>query len=259
MNIIGWLICVALIVSACASTRTSEQVVPASREYIEEQLQRRSNELVSLHADGSLWSAAGGTSNQVQFSYDLYRTDSLLMTLYGPFGILVGKLQADPSSFSFFDALNNEIYEGQASRKNFERILNIPLSQREMALLLRGEPLQPLAEFELAEAPTDSLNINSTTVVLIRRRDGIAERLIFSLTEGAIVEYARKNASSETIMLVRYSNFETVETLRLAQKVTFQFPKAEISVNLQSSSVSANVPGKKYSFVLPRGVKRNRY
>ncbi len=252
MRTMSWLVCLALLATACATTRTQQDALPRSATGIAELLQKRSEELVSLHADGSIASTARGSTDQAQFAYDLYRTDSLLLTLYGPFGILVGKLQASPDGFSFFDALTNEIYEGLSSRENFEKILNIPLSQREMALLLRGESLHPLAEFEMVEP-------SSTFPVFLLRHNGMAERLIFSQADGAIVEYARKNAAGETILLVRYSNFETVGTMNLAHNVTFQFPKAEISVNLQSSSVSANAPDRKYSFVLPKGIKRNRF
>ncbi len=252
MRTMGWLICFALLITSCATTRTHQGTTQLQPDEIAELLQKRSDELVSLHADGSLSSSAHGSTDQAQFIYDLYRTDSLLLTLYGPFGILVGKLQANPEGFSFFDALNNEIYEGASSRENFERILRIPLSQREMAALLRGEPLHPVADFELVEP-------SATFPIFVLRRDGIAERMIFSHADSAMTEYARKNAAGETILLVRYSEFETINNIHLAHKVTFQFPKAEISVNLQSSSVSVNAPDRKYSFMLPKGIKRNRF
>lgn len=250
MRKVLWIGCL-LLMTACAGSR-STQTDSFTPDDIVAMVQHRSTELISLHADGALYTSVQGSKEQAQFSYSLYKTDSLLLTIYGPFGIVVGKLQATPDNFYYYDALNNESYEGEPTQENFERIVRIPLSQREMALLLRGEPPHNFADYNLVEP-------SATLPVYNRVENGHTERLVFSRADRALIEYSRKDSKGTTLALVRYSNFTSESGFQLAQKVTFQFPQAQISVNLQCRSIEPNVENRHYSFSIPRDVKRNRY
>lgn len=250
MRKVLWMGCL-LLLTACAGTRPT-QTDSFTPDDIVEMVQHHNSSLTSLHADGALYTSVQGSKDQAQFSYSLYKTDSLLLTIYGPFGIVVGKLQATPDNFYYFDALNNESYEGEPTRENFERILRIPLSQREMALLLRGEPPHDFADYRIAEP-------SATLPVFTRTENGQTERLVFSHADRALIEYSRKDNKGAILAMVRYSDFTGESGLQLAQKVTFQFPQAQISVNLQCRSIEPNVENRHYSFSIPRDVKRNRY
>lgn len=246
-----WIGCL-LLLAACAGSRTAGTDGSFTPDDVAAMLQHRHSHLESLHADGAIYTSVQGSKEQAQFSYSLYKTDSLLLTIYGPFGIVVGKLQANPENFYYFDVLNHESYEGRPTQENFERILRIPLSHYEMALLLRGEPPHDFTEYSPAEP-------SATFPVFTRTRNGQTERLVFSHADQALIEYSRRDSRGATLALVRYADFTDEAELRLAQKVTFQFPQAQISVNLQCRSVEPNVGNRQYSFSIPQDVKRNRY
>lgn len=252
MKTMFWIVCFALVATACSTTRTTTSTQPFTTDAIAEMLQQRNSGLISLQADGTLYTSVRGTSNQASFSYSLYKTDSLLLTIYGPFGIVVGKLQANPNAFYYFDAMSNEGYEGEPTRENFERVLRIPLAHKEMALLLRGEPPHDFSEYHPVERAT-------SLPTFVRKSETMSERLVFSPTDRALVEYAQHDNNGKLIAVVRYADFSHTSNFSLAQKVTFQFPQAQISVNLQSRTVEPNAESRQYSFSIPRGVKRNRY
>lgn len=252
MKTLLWIISVALLATACSTTRTTTSTQPFTPDAIATMLHQRNNGLVSLQADGTLYTSMRGSSNQASFSYSLYKTDSLLLTIYGPFGIVVGKLQANPTGFYYFDAMINEGYEGQPTRENFERLLHIPLAHREMALLLRGEPPHDFSEYSFVER-------EDGIPTFVRKGETTNERLVFSPSDRALTEYSQHDKNGKLVALVRYTEFSHISDFSLAQKVTFQFPQAQISVNLQSRTIEPNVESRQYSFSIPRGVKRNRY
>ncbi len=243
-----------LLLAACTSVKqsgTTAKSTPVS--LIGSELAKRSQAFFAFTASGSLISSADGQTQRGNFEMSMYKTDSLLISLYAPFGnILIGKLQATPDFFLFYNVFNNEVYEGVPHSDNMKRIVRIPLSHLEMARLMRGETPDGFDGFR----PFDD---DQGREVYVRKRESIVERVLYSREHRAITQYARKAGDGTTLVAVNYSDFQLSDGLPIAKKMDLRFPSANVAVTLECSDVQVNRQAASYVFSVPAGIKRNRY
>lgn len=239
----------AIFLFSCASVK---QTAGNQSEFpLEKMAFERSNSIVSLKGDGSIAVSLGSEHQTAQFRLALFKTDSLMMTIYGPFGVALGKLQSTSDLLQFYDAFNQQIYEGAPSQDNFQRVVRIPLSYNTISHLLRGEIPGGLAKFELI-----STNENQT---FGRETDSTLERVIYSPEKKAILDYSKKMKAGATIISTQYSDFITSNGVSIAKKIVTHFPGQDGSIILEFHTVETNISGERYSFNLPNGVKRSRF
>lgn len=212
-------------------------------------MNKRQTTLTSLHAEGTLSASARGARQSVTFEGNLYKRDSLYLALYGPLGITVGKLQSIPTFAQFYYVLDNTVYEGEPTRKNFMQF-NIPISYNEVTTFLRGEVPGGFDGFVAQQHDKVGEELYR------RQKDSTVERLVYSTADQAIVEYQVKHLDGTELMYVKCGNFAPVAGLQLAQDLFFQFPSSNSSLTIQCSAVQANLPNQKYSFPLPAAPRR---
>jgi len=63
-------------------------------------------------------------SFNLSFGLNYKNTDSLLLKMYGPFGISAGVLQVTRDSFQFYNALENRLIIASLHNKDFETLLH---------------------------------------------------------------------------------------------------------------------------------------
>jgi hypothetical protein len=213
---------------------------------------KRSATLISLKAEGTLSASTKTSRQKVQFEGNLYKRDSLYIALYGPLGITVGKLQSVPQNAQFYYALSNTVFEGPPTRENFLKF-NVPISHDDVTTFLRGDVPGGLAGF------TPVQHDKAGEEMYIRQKDTTTERLIYSLADQAMTEYRMSAKTGVVLMRVQSSNFVTVAGVRVAQDVMMQFPPTEASLDIQCTSVEANLTNLKYSFVPPSSAARKKF
>lgn len=221
---------------------------------VETLLFKRSSALVSLKAEGVMAVKSPAMNQRVTFDGGIYKRDSLLLNLYGPLGITVGKLQSTARFAQFYYALENSLYEGEPSRENFERRVFLPISYDEITLYLRGEIPGGFSGFQ---------NIQSTILpahelAFVRKTDSTMERVIYSTTEQSLVEYQKRAISGELQISVKYSNFITTDGIRIAQEYMVSMPTRETTVQAQCSAIEANIPIK-YTFTPSSSAVRKKF
>ncbi|MDW8221299.1 MAG: hypothetical protein RML40_12315, partial [Bacteroidota bacterium] len=90
-----------LLIAGCAATTTTttSTVVKGKRPAnfaLERVLEQRSAFIQSLRAEGNLVVEVDGRKQQGQFTGALWKRDSLLLTVTGPFNIAVAKVSSTP-------------------------------------------------------------------------------------------------------------------------------------------------------------------
>jgi hypothetical protein len=249
---------VAFALHACstASTTTTANKVkrPGADFAIEPVLERRANLLTSLRADGNLTVEVNGKAQKAQFVGSLYKKDSLVLTVLGPFNILVAKIGSTIDFMNYYDALTNTVYQGAPSPKNFQQRLGVPLSHTDIASFLRGEIPGGFTGF-LPEA----IVTNDSEQVYTRQRDTITERVTYSFVENTLTTYKRSGKLSGAIIDAQYSNFTTSDNVRLPQEAMVLFPQAKAMFSVQCRAVEANPKDQKYTFIPPLEAKRRKF
>jgi hypothetical protein len=245
------------LLQGCSTTSSSTKTTSSgagrtSSSSLAEAMEQRATRLKTLKAEGTLSAALKTTRQRVQFEGHLFKRDSLYIALFGPLGITVGKLQSVSSFAQFYFTIDNTIYEGAPTRENFMK-LGIPISYDEVTNFLRGEVPGGIEGF--VSAPHDKTGEEAFT----RRQDSTLERIIFSTTDQAMLEYKKTSAAGAALVTVKCGNFVPLAGLQVAQDIALEFPSNEASLTIQCSGMEANVEGLNYTFALPRGVPKRKF
>lgn len=246
----------ALVWGCAASTTTTSTVVKGKRPanfVLEQALEKRSAALTALRAEGNLSVEVDGKKQQAQFVGSLYKRDSLLLTVTGPFNIAVAKVGSTPDFMNYYDALTNTVYQGAPSPKNFQTRLGVPLSHNDIACFLRGEAPGGFSGFIAEPATSDSED------TFTRVRDTVTERLTYSYRAGNVISYKRIGKSGGTLIHTRFSNFFTSpDNVTVPQDALVVFPTINATFSVQCRNVDVNLKDQKYSFLPPLEAKRRK-
>ncbi len=248
---VAMLVCLMV---ACSSgtTTTAKGKRPSGEFNVEPLLDKRTNALVALKAEGSLTVDVDGRVQKGQFVGTLYKRDSLMLTVLGPFNIVAFKIASTPEYMNFYDVLGGTLYQGAPSQKNFQARLGVPLSHGDIASFLRGEIPGGFTGFKPQPVENDSEQVYT------RQRDTVTERVIYSFPNEAFINYKRIGAKGSTIINARYSNFTTSDNIRLPQDALVVFPQINATFSVQCRTIEANPKDQKYTFTPPMEARRKR-
>ncbi|MBS1537471.1 MAG: DUF4292 domain-containing protein [Bacteroidetes bacterium] len=187
----------------------------------------------------------------------LCSSDSMCVTIHGPFGIFVGKMFATPSNFIFYDAFNNQAITGTPSANNIAKTLRIPLSGEDFVHLMRGEAPTSSNENISNEFTISSDRISDTNHVLFVRRSETfgAEYVLFSLKEQVILQFQKKSPDGKILLNVKYSDFTTINDIPLAQKIDIQSPENQATALMTLSDFKINQVIPSLRFTIPKGLQ----
>ncbi len=238
--------------TATTTTTTAAKGKRPANFVLEQALEKRSQSINALRAEGNLAVEVDGKKQQAQFVGSLLKRDSLLLTVTGPFNIAVAKVGSTPDFMNYYDALSNTVYQGAPTQKNFQTRLGVPLSHNDIACFLRGEVPGGFTGFTVESVAGDSED------TYIRLRDTVTERVIYSHRAENIISFKRVGKSGATLIHTRFSNFNTSENVSVPHEAFVVFPAIKATFSVQCRAVDVNPKDQKYSFVPPLEAKRRK-
>ena len=254
-TVIGVCFIAALLWGCGTASTTTTSVAKGKRPtnfLLEQALEKRSTAITALRAEGNLAVEVDGKKQQAQFVGSLWKRDSLLLSVTGPFNIAVAKVGSTPDFMNYYDALTNTVYQGAPSQKNFQTRLGVPLSHNDIVCFLRGEVPGGFSGFTIESVAGDSED------TFIRIRDTVTERVVYSHRAENIVSFKRIGKSGETLIHTRFSNFNTSENVSVPHDAFVVFPGIKATFSVQCRAVEVNPKDQKYSFVPPLEAKRRK-
>lgn len=256
-----------LVITSCSSTKTAQKEsnttakkeVPVNTQEVKkdgeaEKLFYFSKEnLRQLEINGKIVSTVDGSKQSASTSVLVKERDSIGMTIFGPFGILVGQLMASPSNFIFYNAFGNELIEGEPSSANINSVTGMPISFDDIMTLLRGEVPFGLKGYQKVKTLESGENLFSY-------KDQMQTHFVTTVANSNdISQYQRKNNDGELLFHIRYTNYKNVNNVSVATESTLQIPKMKTSISFVADEVFINEPFQsKLSFSIPSGVKRKK-
>ncbi|HOQ49012.1 MAG TPA: DUF4292 domain-containing protein [Candidatus Kapabacteria bacterium] len=196
-------------------------------------LQRKNIDYINIKAD---FKVEFPDFNQ-SFSSDINIAgyDSLNMTIYGPFGITVGRLYADKKEFVFYNVFENSVIQGNSYAKSFEKALKINLSLPDLISVLVNEVMGNAEEYKKYEERKES-------VVYAKRTDYSIDFIEYSHQKNGILRYQRKDEANEKIFDVLCEDFETTKSGVFAKVINIQIPehKGQMKISFDKIVVSPN-------------------
>jgi hypothetical protein len=187
----------------------------------------------------------------------LCSSDSMCVTIHGPFGIFVGKMFATPTNFVFYDAFNNRAVTGVPNADNIAKTLRIPLAGEDFAHLMRGEsPNDNSTQFPKDFTVSSEKTSNPDNVLFERRSEILgAEYVLFSLKDNVILQFQKKSQEGKIQLNVKYSNFKNINDIILAQHIDIQSPENDASAVMELSNFKINQAIPTLRFSLPKGLQ----
>ncbi|MFA6570989.1 MAG: DUF4292 domain-containing protein [Bacteroidota bacterium] len=242
---ISYLFLIIVLLSACTATKKT-----ISDKTEANPLQWKS-ELKTLALSATINADYHGQSNSARIKMTIAGTDSITMTVIGPFGITLGKLYARPDYFVFYNMFNDEVIEGIASAKNLKEAAMIPLSFEQIVHLLRSEsPQKP-------ELYVKSIQTSEGTFKYENTSNNESNDYVFLNGNNQICRYLNNMKDGKTSMELLYADYENYSGFYLAKSLSFSFPEinGKLTIDVSDFQVNKNI-NQQFSFKIPDKIKR---
>jgi outer membrane biogenesis lipoprotein LolB len=233
-----------LIVSGCSSAnKTKSEVKPIA-------LMPINHELYRLEANCMVNSSMNNQSFNFRIKVNISGSDTVAMTIYGPFGITVGRLYSDLQYFRFHNIMENVVYQGSPSQENIKKATNLSISIRDFLSLFQGKTPFDISDYKV----TDGLGNN----LLLKRVDGsnFGDFALLDKTELNLVQYQRKDKGDILILNSSFDKFKRDGKSYLPSSINIMMPTVDgkmiIEVESFKTNADAAIPIK---FEIPASVK----
>lgn len=180
------------------------------------------------------------------------RTDSLTLTMYGPFGVLVGRMCATKNSVLYYDALRSEAVQGNPESPQVTASLPFPLTFTEFMHLTRWEVPYTSSDYSF-------VSVQDTIAVWAYTKDSrFIDVAKISVSSGSLLGYQRKSRAGEIIFTIRFDDVRDRNGVNFPTTLTMQFPARNARARFSVIDFVRDPVGERYSFRLPKGVKCKR-
>ncbi len=191
---------------------------------------------------------------QANCSVSVKGTDSLMMTITGPFGILLGRLSASRSDLSYFDALRSELITADPRSSTAAERMPIPISYNDLVHLIRTEvPFSAELYSKAKHGSTDSSIVYQYT-----SDERFVDFAKCNARTGRLLSYQRKSRSGEILLNINYADYESMSGVLFPRSITMTVPQHKSVSRFHVSSFVLNPPHEHYTFSVPKGVKRTK-
>lgn len=193
----------------------------------------RKEKLNNIELKGEITLSARNESNSATAKTSIAKSDSLLMKISGPFGIVGAKLYSREDYYLFFDALKGKKYEGKPDAESFAKLIYVPMSYNDIVHLLRNETVFAPDKYKSA-SPNSNLFIYIT--------DDYDDIVTVDSTTLTISRYQRqfKNDDDKYNLEVTYTNYEMVSGLYFPKIITIYYSKYDLKVTYEIDEIIVN-------------------
>lgn len=256
------LIFFAAIITSCTTVKENEKKItsgdkqdeqvktPETQEKNEKKLELKNlSDEANIKMQAKIKIQFPDMNNSATATIEMAKKDSILINLYGPFGISVGKLYANPNEIIMNNSLQSITFTGVPDEKTIMKIVNIPLSFNDLITILRTSTPQEINNY----------NYSSTTNEYSFETENYTEKIIID-ENNDILSLKRINDENEEIITAEFSQFGTIGNYRFAKNVTVNFPfnNGKISINFSEIEI-LNKPTTPMRFEKPKSYRELKY
>ncbi len=247
MRLIISIFLLSIFTVSCATVKDSVEVSSNINQFPERNIEFRN---LSLKSNISV--VMKEMSNMATANINMAYSDSISMSLFGPFGIPFGKLYATKSNVVFYNIMTNQVLEGKPSSENMRTAVFLPLSYEDFIRLIRcetpGEPKDFIYDKYLND--DEILFKNNSNPEYI-------EYAVLSNKDKVITQYQRKQIDGTMILHVFYTDYTKNNNIDFAQKQQYKFPEMDVNVTMEIRDLIINGTFEKpFSFNIPANIDR---
>jgi hypothetical protein len=243
--------CVVFLVNGCARELAPLEPAYLPISLVVEELEQRRDHLFSFGGVGSIrvrgeeqrWSGKAFFVSELP--------DSLRIEIVNFFGQPILYAASDGRQFQIWQPGSSRAYEGPASGVALARLIEFPLRDREMLLLLAGV----VPPWNAADARL--FRVGDSTTLLLRLEDRAAQLIqkIWLEEEGLAVTKIERIRDGDLEFAAIFSDFAHIEGWPRPTSIALQGGQASLSIKYEHFSVNQHLDDTMFRLALPRGIE----
>jgi hypothetical protein len=224
----------------------TEIVIPVERLIVK--LEAKNRKVKSFSAKGVIFIDNDEFSTNFDFDLKFKKNDSLLVSVYGIFGMEIAQFLLAGKTFTYFDAFNNRVYIGNASNNVVKKFFKVDLSPEEIQNILVGT-----IEYSgiLRENPTLYQIIDGKYFVEFASENWLKK---YQITEkGLNLEKFNFIQNGKDLFVANFSNFKkvisglddfpySIQIINYSENSEMKIEYSTISVNQEIYSLKIDIP-----------------
>lgn len=212
----------------------------------------RNPELKNLTLKSTISINMNNKANVATAKMQLANLDSISLILYGPFGILLGKMYADTNNLVFYNTLTNQVIEGKPTAGNMKATVMLPLSYNDFIRLIRCETPVELDKFTIESNINDGEMLYKNDI-----NSEYIEYAVISKEEHHLNQYQRKLRDGTMVLHVFFTNYQKINNISYAMKQLYKFPGINANLTMEVDDIEINTSFEKpFSFSIPSNIER---
>lgn len=254
-NFINILLIAITILSVISCSTTSEiseeRFLPADR--LIKKLEGNRRKIKTFEGNGVLTINTPEISAKGNFEVIIKKPDSIMIAIYGPFGIDLAKAVVSDRNFMFYDVLQNTLYKGNMDQDILKRIFKVDLSFNDLIDAFAGavnltENLRQIPKEYSFDNESYFLtyvdSVNSKNSYYVVNADDLAIKKFEIVLEN--INYQFKG---------NYKKFGTFEDVQIPYEIDVENKSMNQSVKIDYRNIKVNNEIKTLYFQYPKDAK----
>lgn len=239
------LIITGLSIYGCVPTKEISDERSISADRLLKRVEANRRKVKTFLGVGSLDIKSSEINAKSNFEVRISRPDSVTISLFGPFGIDLARINVNNKDFIFLDVINNRVYKGKVGPGVIKQVLKIDIQFEELINLLTGSvnlsdklSFQPDAKLladnkYLVEINDDK---NDTNFIYTINSSDLA------ISEFQIISDNKSLFSAEYSDVFRYDDVPIARSIKVNdirgnQKINVSYRKVEVNKNIGSLKI----------------------
>ncbi len=248
---------VTVFLNSCAVTDTirKEEILPSER--LINKLEANRRRINTFEGYGSMHVKTDLLDTKALFRVVLHKPDSIYLTIMGPFGMDLAQILVTPSTFYFYDVLQNTVFQGQANEDVLKLIFKINLSFSQLmdsfigSVNLTKKLYKKPDKFEVV--------YDKYYLTYNDEKENELTKYTIDVRELSIVNYVMSNLTGEEILVGEYSKFKFLENVSVPYYIQVKNVKENQTVTINYKSMVANKKNIFVDFQIPNDAKIIRW
>lgn len=211
--------------------------------------------LSNISIKGIIGFTYNGKNQSTDCKLLLAKTDSLSLTIIGPFGMTLARLYAKPDYFLFYNAYNNDALEGSPNPSQLSKVFFIPIDYSDFVTLSRYDIIGNPDDYKILTSFKD----DNFVIFKNSKNTDYNEYYLVAKDDYTIRQYQRKNREDILLFSASYQDIQFKEGYYFPEKIEFSFPTMQAGLTIECNKVIFNENyDKPFSINLPSDIIKRR-
>lgn len=212
-------------------------------------------DLSNISIKGIIGFTLNGQNQSTDCKLLLAKTDSISLTIFGPFGMTLARFYAKPDYFLLYNAYQNEALEGTPEPTQLNKVFSIPINYYEFVTLSRYDILGNPEDYKILSSYKDE----NYVFFINGKNPNYVEYYLVAKEDNTIRQYQRKSRDGILFFSVLYKDIEFKEGFYFPEKIEFNFAIMQAGLTIECNKVVFNENyDKPFSINLPSDIKKRR-